>query len=383
LAYFLFVEPPVDLTKLPGPAQKILDANGPAPLKQMAARGVAPGLKPGDAITVVALLAESPDLALAETARATLKKLPAPVLNGALSGDLPPGVIDAVAPLYATEVPVMERMLALPSILMSTVAKCAKVANEAVSELIATNEQRLLANPEIIEQLYLNKNTRMSTADRIVELAVRNNIELKGIPAFKETAAAIGQVLIAEPSAEPNFSDTLFSESLVEADQIAHDPADEDTHELDPETGEEVVKEQFKKSAKKYGDMTISEKIRAATIGNATIRALAVRDSNRLVCEAAIQSPAINENEVVRISSSRNVSDGVLRIIANNKEWTRSHQIKFNLVENPRTPFVFASRLINHLREHELKALARSKNVTGAVATAAKQALERKSKKGG
>ena len=43
-------------------------------------------------------------------------------------------------------------------------------------EFVATNEQRLLENPRIIELLYMNKNTRMSTADRIVELAARNGL---------------------------------------------------------------------------------------------------------------------------------------------------------------------------------------------------------------
>jgi hypothetical protein len=55
-----------------------------------------------------------------------------------------------------------------------------------------------------------------------------------------------------------------------------------------------------------------------------------------------------------------------------------AHQIKLNLVSNPRTPFAFASKLIMHLRKHELKALARSKNVAGAVVKAAKQQLSRK-----
>jgi hypothetical protein len=52
-----------------------------------------------------------------------------------------------------------------------------------------------------------------------------------------------------------------------------------------------------------------------------------------------------------------------------------------NLVSNPRTPFAFAAKLIMHLREHELKALAKSKNVSGAVAKAAKQQLDRKNVK--
>ena len=40
----------IDVGALPPNAQKILDPNGPAPLKGMAAKGLAPGLKPGEII---------------------------------------------------------------------------------------------------------------------------------------------------------------------------------------------------------------------------------------------------------------------------------------------------------------------------------------------
>ena len=116
-------------------------------------------------------------------------------------------------------------------------------------------------------------------------------------------------------------------------------------------------------------------------LGSAAERLLLVRDSNRLVAQASVKSPSIQESEVVRISASRNVSEEVLRIIALDREWTRSHQIKLNLTQNPRTPFAFAAKLIPHLREHELKAIARSKNVTGAVAQAASQWLSRRNVK--
>ena len=47
------MNPAIDISALPGPAQKILDPNGPPPLRAMAAKGVVPGLKPGDIVTVV------------------------------------------------------------------------------------------------------------------------------------------------------------------------------------------------------------------------------------------------------------------------------------------------------------------------------------------
>jgi hypothetical protein len=375
------VEPQVDLQKLPAAVKRILDPATPAPLRQMAAKGMAPGLKPGDALTVVALLSESADADVATAARATLEKLPSPLLNGALAGDLPPGVLALIAPRYATNLQVMEKLLAHPAIPPQAVVAAAAVASEAVAELVATNEQRLLQNPEIIEKLYLNKSTRMSTADRILELAVRNNVELHGIAAYKEAAQAIGMELIAEPSDEPTPDDVAFKEVEAAAAQVDLDPETEDTHELDEETGQEKPKEKVEKVAQKFGDLTISQKIRQATIGDATARGLALRDSNRLVSSAAIKSPKIQENEVVRAAANRSSSEDVLRIIATSQEWAKSHQIKLNLVQNPRTPFTFASKLIGHLREGELKQLAKSKNVSGAVATAARQQLLRRNVK--
>jgi hypothetical protein len=375
------VEPAVDLQKLAAPARKILDPSTPAPLRQMAAKGLAPGLKPADALTVVALLAESADEAMATVARATLEQLPAPLLNGALAGDLPPGVLALIAPRYAKNTSVMEKILAHPAMPAAAVAEVAASASEAVAELVATNEQRLLTNPEIIEKLYMNKATRMSTADRILELAVRNNVELPGIPAYKEAATAIGMELIAEPSPEPTPDDVLFNETDAVAQRANVDAEREDTHHLDEETGEEVVEDKFLPLHAQLAQLTISQKIRRAMLGNAAERLLLVRDPNRLVAQSAIRSPSIQENEVVRISASRNVCEDVLRVIALDREWTRSHQIKLNLVSNPRTPFAFAAKLLPHLREHELKSLAKSKNVPGAVVTAARQQLSRRNVK--
>jgi hypothetical protein len=375
------VEPLAVVDSLSPIARKILDRASPAPLRTMAAKGIAPGVRPPELLTVVVLLSrltDPEDAALQATALATLDKLPAQLLHGALAGDLGPAVLDAVAPRYARDAAMMEKILAHPSLASETVAAIAAAGSEAVCELVATNEQRLLAYPEIIEKLYMNKAARMSTADRILELAVRNKIELKGIPAYKEAAIAIGQELIAEPSPEPTPDDVHFVETEIIAQNTNIDPSLEDTHHIDEETGDEVVNDRFLPLDQKLAQMTVSQKIRRAMIGTASDRLLLVRDKNRLVAQAAVKSPAIQENEIVRISSSRNVTEDVLRTIALDRQWVRSYQVKLNLVQNPRTPFAFAAKLIVHVREHELKAISRSKNVTGAVSQAARQQLQKR-----
>jgi hypothetical protein len=372
------MDPAVDVSKLGPVATRVLDPKSPAPMRQMAARGAVPGLKPAETLTIIAILAETDDDAVRTIANATLDKLPPPLVAGGLTVDLQPGVIDAIAVRYAADAAIMEKILALPQVTTATVVAVASRASEAVAELIATNEQRLLDHPVIIEKLYLNKATRMSTADRIIELAVRNKIEVSGIPAFKEAAAAIAEELIPEATPEPNFDDLQFQATEKIASSIEIDPSREDTHRIDEETGEEVAVEKIKPLYAQLAELSVSKKIRRAQVGNAADRLILVRDSDRRVAVSAVKNPNVQEAEIVRIAASRSVSEDVLRVIASSREWTRQHQIKLNLVMNPRCPFAFAAKLVPHLRDHELKAIARSKNVTGSVATAAKQQLERK-----
>lgn len=375
------VQPTVDPAALPAPAQRLLDPKAPGPLRQMAARGIAPGLKPAEALTVVALLAESSDPALAKLAGETLGKLPAPLLQGALGPELPAGVLDALALSYLGDLATMERMLRLPQIAPETVASVAERCGEAVAELVATNEERMLAHPAIIEKLYLNKHTRMSTANRALELAVRNKVVIEGIPAYEEAAAALADELIPEASEEPTFGDVLFKEATELGAALAAEAAQADTHDFDQETGEDKLKGKFQPVHARISEMSMAEKIRTAMVGSASERALLVRDSNKVVARAAVKSPQIQENEAVRISAMRNVSDEVLMEISRSPKWKSSYQIKLNLVQNPRTPMHVATKLIPYLFEHDVKALAKSKNVTGPIATAAKQQLQRKGKK--
>lgn len=368
----------IELEKLGAAVQKVLSDGAPLPVQMMAARGVIPGAKPHEIVIAISVLAGREDEKLREAARAALAKLPPPILSGALTADLPGSVILQLAGAYASQHEVTEQLLRMPRITGDALELMAAGADERTGELLATNEELMLKHPVVIEKLYMNKRVRMSTADRLIELCVRNNIELS-ISAFKEAAMAIKNELIPEPSEEPTFDDVLFRETQEAAAQLALGD-DEDTHEVDDE-GEEKLKPKVVPLYARMAEMTVSQKIRCATLGTAAERLLCVRDSNRLVAAAAAKSPLLKEPEAVQISASRVVSEDVLRLISMNKEFTRNYQIKLNLVSNPRTPFTFASRMIPMLRESELKMLAKSKNVTGAISTAVRQQLAKKQTK--
>lgn len=371
--------PPIDVATLSPPAQKIAGPSAPQKLQEMAARGVAPGVKPGELTTVLVLLASSEREAVREAAEKTLGALPEPILGGALGSDLPPLVIDRLARLYAERAPVLERLLAMPRVDEETLLHLAATGAEAITELIAVNEERLLKHPHVIERLYLNKRTRMSTADRLIELATRNGVDLHGIPAWREASTAIKEELIAEPSPEPTPDDILFQETHEVSEQLASLTSEkaEDTHVEDDE-GQEKIKEKYLPLYKRLAEMTISQRIRRAMLGSREERMLLVRDNNRLVASAAVRSPQMQEDDIALISRNRNISDEVLRIISSTAQWTQSYMIKKNLVENPRTPVTVATKLVPLLRESDLRHISKSKNVTSPVKDAARRHLDRR-----
>lgn len=375
------LDPPIDISTLPAPVQRVVGPGAPPPIRMMAARGAVPGLKPEQIATVVAIFARQElahiDAPVREAAEATLAKLPPPIRDGALnSPEVPPGVLDLFATLYSEDDGALERILMNPSTPIDTVKRIARTGSEMITEMVATNEQRLLEHPLIIESLYMNKKTRMSTADRVLELAVRNGKTLN-IPAFKEAAEAILDELITEPGEEPTPDDIVFAEAQAHAEQLEREGIAADAV-IEDDEGKEIIVEKAKPLEQRIRDMTVSQKVRAATLGTAAARSILVRDRNRIVACAVVRSPLLQEGEAASIAASRAVSEDVLRIIANNGDLVKSHVIKFNLVANPRTPIGTAMRLIGHLRSDELKKLAKSKNVSGQIAKMAKQELDKK-----
>jgi hypothetical protein len=372
--------PSFDPTTASPAVQRILAPGTPPAVRQMAAKGVAPGLKPAEVAVVVAVLAAQGDDAIAHTAQATLGALPAPILAGVLASDLDPWLVGAILGANIGNDSVVEALVRMPRIDTSDLERAAASASERVAELIATNEARLLASPSVIVKLYKNPRTRMSTADRLVDLAHRNGVELD-LPAFREMVEALQDQLLPEPTEERGFDDLTFVEAAQHAENIASafDVATEDTHELGDDGAEKPADKVLPLYAA-LAEMSLSGKIRRATIGSAAERMILVRDTNKLVARAAIRSEMVQDAEVVRISASRQISSDILTIIAKKAEWVKNGSVKLNLVSNPKTPLPIASKLVPYLQEHEVRNLARSKSVPAAVQGLARQQLLRKKK---
>lgn len=370
---------PLPTESLPEGVRRFVATDAPTPARMMAAKGMVP-LKGPDLLTVLVQLAYGPDPAVAEAARATLGKMPDPVLVAGVEGLTLVAILHGLGELLGGHDAVLERIAVNPASASETIAVIARSCSEHLAEVIAVNQQRILSHPRILEALYKNKNARMSTVDRLVELAARNGVELEGIPAFKFHVEALQDQLIPEASDEPLPSDQMFIDALA-ADSSSHDVVDE-TLEDGAEESSERLRDEFRPLSFRIREMTTSEKIRFAVVGDAAARALLVRDPKKAVYYAAISSPAMTETEATAIAHSKEVAVDVLRYIGNRKEWLKSYDIKRVLAFNPKTPTDISMRFLSHLRPNDLKSLSQSRGVPSQLKILARSRLEMAEKKG-
>ena len=117
----------------------------------------------------------------------------------------------------------------------------------------------------------------------------------------------------------------------------------------------------------KLAKMSFSERLKAAVKGSREMRAILIRDSNKIVATGVIHNPRISDQEIENIAAMRQVADEVLRLIGMNRAWARKYPIIHNLARNPRTPMATAVHILGRIRTKDLNAIAQNRNVSEAV----------------
>jgi hypothetical protein len=125
--------------------------------------------------------------------------------------------------------------------------------------------------------------------------------------------------------------------------------------------------------SQKLAAMTMPEKLKAATKGTKEMRAILVRDPNKLICAAVMSSPKLTDQEVEGIARMASVSEDVLRIIGANRAWMKNYKIASGLTRNPKTPLAVSLNLLHRLNDRDLTTLAVDRNVPEQLRIAARK----------
>ncbi len=144
----------------------------------------------------------------------------------------------------------------------------------------------------------------------------------------------------------------------------------------DEEFAEEEDTEQGRESiSKQIAGMSIPQKLKAATKGTREMRAILVRDPNKLICSAVMSSPKLTTQEVEGIARMASVSEDVLRMIGSNRSWMKNYKIASGLTRNPKTPLALSLHILHRINDKDLSTLAVDRNVPEQLRIAAKKKI--------
>ncbi len=130
------------------------------------------------------------------------------------------------------------------------------------------------------------------------------------------------------------------------------------------------------------GDLTIPEKIKLALLGNQTARTLLLREhANKQIPLLVLQNPRITDNEIIEIAKNTSMDERVLRAIGLDINRMKAYALKLAISSNPRVPLDVSLKWLKHLRDRDLRFLARSKNVPQVVSTQCRKLMDKRTDK--
>ena len=156
---------------------------------------------------------------------------------------------------------------------------------------------------------------------------------------------------------------------LIEADEPLIDAAPtEFSDEAEPETDADRAS-----VMQRLQQMTFVERLKAAMKGTKEMRAILIRDPNKMICAAVLSSPKVTESEAASFAKMASLSEDVLRAIGHNRAWMKSYGVVIGLARNPKTPVAMSLNLLARLQDRDVQAISVDRNVPEPLRIAARK----------
>lgn len=228
--------------------------------------------------------------------------------------------------------------------------RIAAQAKAAALEILLENQVRLIAYPEILEKMETNSECGPFIRGKINELRefYFRSQAVEAIPE-KEIINDLDKIIVSEQSENK-------------------------------ELGQEEIQQKAMTALQRINRMSISQRIRLALTGDKTERLILIKDSNRMVQLAVIESPKMADDEVLIHTRNLSLSGELIGKIANNRDWTKNYSIVLALVQNPKTPISRAIGFIKQLHMRDLKLLIQDRNINPVIRNLATNLMKEKEK---
>jgi hypothetical protein len=161
-------------------------------------------------------------------------------------------------------------------------------------------------------------------------------------------------------------------------DPLIESSASDDSDPVLPEVdGDGAASDEARASvSQQLATMNFPQRLKAAVKGSREVRAILIRDPNKMISASVLSSPKVSEQEIETFARMANVAEDILRIIGSNRAWIKNYGIVVGLTKNPKTPLGMSMNLMSRLNDRDLNMLSVDRNVPEALRIAARKRLQ-------
>ena len=141
----------------------------------------------------------------------------------------------------------------------------------------------------------------------------------------------------------------------------------------------EQVEEKTLNALQQINAMNTAERIKLALTGSKTQRMILIKDANKMVSSAVLESPKIGLDEISLLAKNKSLAGDLIAKISRKRDWTKNYSIIIELVQNPKTPVKDALGFVKKLHIRDLQLFSRDKNINPVVRTLAMNYFKQKS----
>src|ERR1700693_2262743 len=237
--------------------------------------------------------------------------------------------------------------------------------SEALPAIFEYASQHLVGKPAVAEAMVQNRNcpSRFITphVPQLSAMSVQALMDsLDRVSDSSELAAALLKSSSATADNKRVLQELLGPETPVDEKALM-----EALMEAEPDAGRRQTLLQ------RLAKMSVSERVQFAIKGGSEARRTLIRDSNKVVQRAVLQSPRLTDQEVESFAAMSSLTDEILRLIASNRKFRKNYAVVRNLLNNPKTPLDVSLHMLPMCNVMDLKKLTSNKNVPEALRTTA------------
>jgi hypothetical protein len=373
--------------------ESIKSGAAPEVVRLAAARGLLP-FSNEEMLEALVALTDDGDDSVRSVAATTIERLePSSFIGLASERNTPPGVLGFLCLWQKAPRELVEAALfntATPDTALVQLASMTR--HPAIVEAISFKQQSLIRSPAIIEAILANP-ARTPEAERRVRevreeffdkqfgaqmVAEQERVRAEAEAEDRDTVKVGGlEDLIRLGLVDEGIDDSFVIEYEREYGPFdACPPHPEDCLEI-----EQVVTELAEQQAEipldrmpvffQVAMLSVKERVMLAIKGTREARMILIRDPNRMVATAVLRNPKLSDTEIENIASMKCVPEEVLRVIGQNRAWTRAYPVIHNLVRNSRTPIATSLNFINRIQSRDMRALSMNKNIPDVIRSTA------------